>query len=202
MKITRIETILSKGKYVKSAEWKAIQNQIYTSILEIEHPKGAGEFIIFPESGKGRGKGNGVKPIKKSITLKLSSLGWKLEEPLDLATRKKPGKLDAVFYGNLGTVAFEWETGNISSSHRALNKMALGLLKEKLVAGVLTVPSRNLYRYLTDRIGNFTELEPYLDLWRSIPIKNGVLQIMVIEHDKEDNTVPRIPKGTDGRALI
>lgn len=48
-----------------------------------------------------------------------------LEEPLDIAILKKPGKLDAVLYTDYGPVALEWETGNISSSHRALNKMAL-----------------------------------------------------------------------------
>jgi hypothetical protein len=95
----------------------------------------------------------------------------------------------------------EWETGNISSSHRALNKMALGLLKEVITAGVLVVPSRLLYPYLTDRIGNFAELVPYLDLWKSIPCKTGVLEIVVIEHDATSIQVPRIPKGTSGRAL-
>jgi hypothetical protein len=79
--------------------------------------------------------------------------------------------------------------------------MALGLLKGVLVCGVLVVPSRKLYPYLTDRIGNFAELAPYLDLWKSIPCKSGVLEIVVIEHDATSHSVPRIPKGTSGRAL-
>lgn len=96
----------------------------------------------------------------------------------------------------------EWETGNISSSHRAINKMALGLLKEVIVAGMLVVPSRSLYKYLTDRIGNWDELVPYIDLWKSIPIQNGLLQIVVVEQDEESIHVPRIPKSTDGMALM
>ena len=131
----------------------------------------------------------------------LKEQGWKLEEPLDIATVKRPGRLDAVLETGYGPVALEWETGNISSSHRALNKMALGLLKGVLACGILVVPSRRLYGYLTDRIGNIDELEPYLDLWRSIPCKRGVLDIIVIEHDAISTAVPRIPKGTDGRAL-
>jgi hypothetical protein len=66
----------------------------------------------------------------------------------------------------------------------------------------LVIPSRKLYPYLTDRIGNYEELEPYFDVWRSVLIRDGLLAIFVIEHDQEDNNVPKIPKGTDGRALI
>ena len=79
--------------------------------------------------------------------------------------------------------------------------MSLGLLKGKLACGTLIVPSRKLYKFLTDRIGNFDELEPYLDLWRSVPCQEGVLEIVEVEHDAESFDVPRIPKGTDGRAL-
>ena len=101
-------------------------------------------------------------------------------------------------------MALEWETGNISSSHRALNKMALGLLKGVLAAGILVVPSRELYKYLTDRIGNMEELEPYLDLWRSGSLREaGVLEIVAIE--AYDATKARMcrafPRSTDGRAL-
>lgn len=95
----------------------------------------------------------------------------------------------------------EWETGNISSSHRALNKMALGLLKGKLAAGVLIVPSRRLYKYLTDRVGNIDEIAPYFDLWRCIPCAEGVLEVIAVEQDAESLSVRRISKGTDGRAL-
>ena len=70
-----------------------------------------------------------------------------------------------------------------------------------LIGGFLIVPSDNLKIYLTDRIGNIGELRPYLTLWGSIPIKEGVLRIVVVEHDQTSFDVERIPKGTDGRAL-
>ncbi len=201
MKIVREETLISCGKYAASSEWKKTRESLYKTIREVDWPPGSGKFMIYPEFGKRRGEGNGVKPIKLGLMGELKEQGWKLEEPLDIAILKKPGKLDAVLYTDYGAVALEWETGNISSSHRALNKMALGLLKGVLACGVLVVPSRELYKYLTDRIGNMAELEPYFDLWSSIPCEQGVLEIVAIEHDATSTDVPRIPKGTSGRAL-
>jgi len=201
MKIVRVETLISAGPFARSQEWSAIWNDLLKKIGGVDWPPGSGKFTIYPESGKGRGKGNGVKPIKEGLIKRLKAQGWKPEEALPLAVATQPGELDAVLYTPRGPVALEWETGNISSSHRALNKMALGLMKGALVAGVLVVPSRKLYKFLTDRIGNFDELKPYLDVWKSLPCKEGVLEIVVIEQDAESKRVRRIPKGTDGRAL-
>ncbi|MHB8383840.1 MAG: hypothetical protein ACYDC3_16040, partial [Candidatus Binataceae bacterium] len=181
---------------------KKIRADLHQKIRKVSWPPGSSSFTIYPESGKGRGKGNGVTPIKAGLMDVLVKKRWKREQPLEIAVSRRPGGIDAVLRtrdGNL--VALEWETGNISSSHRALNKMALGLLKGILAAGTLVVPSRRLYKFLTDRVGNFDELEPYLDLWRSLPCANGVLEIVVIEQDAESTSVRRIPKGTDGRAL-
>jgi len=201
VKIVHIETLISRGAFPDSREWKRIRKHLHQAIKAIDWPIGSGwRFSIFPESGKKRGKGNGVTPIKRELIAELTRYGWKPEDRLDLTAVHQPGKLDAVFYSKQGPIAFEWETGNISSSHRALNKMALGLLKAKLTAGILVVPSRPLYQYLTDRIGNFAELAPYTDLWKSVPCEFGLLEILVIEHDATSMKVPRIPKGTDGRA--
>ena len=201
MRIVQEETLISCGKYATSAEWQQTRESLYKAIREVDWPRGSGKFTIFPQPGKRRREGNGVTPIKLGLMEELEKQGWKLEESLDLAVLKQPGKLDAVLYTDYGPVALEWETGNISSSHRALNKMALGLLKGRLACGILVVPSRELYQYLTDRVGNMAELEPYLDLWRSIPCEQGVLEIVTIEHDATSTDVPPIPKGTSGRAL-
>jgi hypothetical protein len=201
VKIVKVETLLHCGPYAKSKEWKSTRTMLHGAIGRVSWPPGSGKFTIYPESGKSRGCGNGVKPIKSELMTELAAKGWKLEEPLAIAVLKRPGDLDAVLETKHGPVAVEWETGNISSSHRALNKMALGLMKGLLAAGTLIVPSRDLYRFLTDRVGNFSELEPYLDLWRAIPCRRGVLEVVVVEHDAEGTDVPKIPKGTDGRAL-
>jgi hypothetical protein len=100
-----------------------------------------------------------------------------------------------------GLFGVEWETGNISSSHRAMNKMALAIINQVLVGGILILPTRGMYRYLTDRVGNFPELAPYFPLWRSLRVTKGFLAVVAVEHDAASKHVPRIPKGTNGRAL-
>ena len=201
MKIVREETLIRRGDYAASRAWRKTRSSLYKAIKNVDWPPGSGSFTIYPEEGKRRGMGNGVTPIKLGLMVELRTQGWNVEVPLDIATVERPGKLDAVLSTSHGPVALEWETGNISSSHRALNKMALGLMRGVLACGILVVPSRALYRFLTDRVGNFDELAPYLDLWRSIPCKSGVLELVVIEHDRTSTDVPRIPKITAGRAL-
>jgi hypothetical protein len=201
VKIVREESLICVGPYSSSDSWQATRANLYDAIRSVEWPVGSGSFTIVPESGKKRGQGNGVRPIKLGLMKQLQDNGWKLEEPLNITAVERPGKLDAVLYTDCGPVALEWETGNISSSHRALNKMALGLLKGVLACGILVVPSRELYRYLTDRIGNWEELAPYVDLWKQVACEAGVLEIAVIEHDATSWDVPRILKGTSGRAL-
>lgn len=201
MKIVQIETLISAGDFANSEEWGRIRLGLHESVAATDWPPGSGTFTIYPQSGKRRGEGNGVKPIKNECIRRLLALGWKTEEPLAVASNLQPGDLDAVYYSTAGPVAMEWETGNVSSSHRALNKMAIGLMQGLLVGASLVLPSRKLYKWLTDRIGNYPEIAPYLDLWRAVPVKNGVLEIIVIEQDAESLDVPRIPKGTDGRSL-
>lgn len=113
----------------------------------------------------------------------------------------RTGDLDALKQTSAGWIGFEWETGNVSSSHRAINKLLLTFLKRRLVGGFLAVPSNDLKPYLTDRIGNIGELEPYFPLWSAVPVTNAALRIVVVEHDGVSKAVPRIPKGRDGRAL-
>lgn len=201
MKIVREETLISCGPFAKSAEWTTARKKLHKAIRAVEWPPKSGKFTIYPESGKKRGMGNGVKPIKIGLMLDLKKQGWTLEGRAELGTHS-PGKFDAVWQSSsFGPVVVEWETGNISSSHRSLNKMALFLMKEKIAAGILIVPSRDLYRYLTDRVGNISELEPYLEFWKALPCKRGVLEIVVIEHDATSLKVPKITKMTAGRAL-
>ncbi len=201
MKIMRVERLIDKGEFSKSSTWKTIESQIVQAIKAIEWPPGSGSFILYEQPGKARGEGNGVKPIKEACMLHLKSLGWSLQTPIDIATLKKPGPLDATYPVGEQLFCLEWETGNISSSHRALNKVSLGILKNILIGGILILPTRKMYKYLTDRVGNFEELEPYFPLWRSLCVDEGLLAVIAIEHDAVSKNVPRIPKGTDGRAL-
>lgn len=78
------------------------------------------------------------------------------------------------------------------------------MLEDRISGGVLIVPSRALYDYLTDRVGNSQELMPYHPLWRiwGQHREFAYLAIVTVEHDLASLDVPKILKGTDGRALI
>jgi hypothetical protein len=201
MKIIKIERLIDVGVFSGTEAWKTIEQNITQAIKAIQWPPGSGSFTLYDQPGKARGEGNGVKPIKDACMAHLKSLGWNLESLVDIATLKHPGPLDATYPAGDRLFCVEWETGNISSSHRAVNKMALGILKKILIGGILILPTREMYKYLTDRVGNFPELEPYFPLWQALKVDEGFLGIIAIEHDAVSHSVPRIPKGTDGRAL-
>lgn len=201
MKIVRVERLIDAGQFSSSEHWKTIQGHIIQAIMAIQWPPGSGSFTLHDQPGKARGQGSGVKPIKDACMLHLKQLGWSLETQLPIAVSKQPGAMDATYPVANQFFCVEWETGNISSSHRALNKMALGMLKGILVGGALIVPTRAMYKYLTDRVGNLEELEPYFPLWRTLPVEEGLLVVIAVEHDSVSKSVPRIPKGTNGRAL-
>jgi hypothetical protein len=217
VKIVGSEIIIEAGVFPQTEQRQQRETDVANAIRAVEWPSGSGSFTIKPIK-----HGNGVKPIKDAWIHYLVSVGWHKELQFDLGiadlpidaanvpdfsaqgglSETKPGPMDAAFETSAGQYfCAEWETGNISSSHRALNKMALGILKGVLIGGILIVPSMKLYPHLTDRIGNIRELMPYLPLWKSLQIKEGLLKILIIEQDQENMNVDVISKGTDGRAL-
>lgn len=202
MKIVSVERLIEAGPFAKSEEYNKIEKQVMEAISAVTHPEGTGSFIINPER-----QGNGVKPIKAKFLEKLHDYEWSIETEVTLPVGRQYGDFDAVYQINLpkkqpSYFVAEWETGNISSSHRALNKMSLALYRCSILGGVLILPTRRLYRYLTDRVGNISELEPYFPLWRAFGslIPNGVLAVISIEYDDISHDVPLITKGTDGWA--
>lgn len=196
VRLVEWHTLVDDG-FSGTREFARAESDILDGIAAIRWPQGAHDFTIPParlaEKPQLR---NGVKPIKEAFIELLVRRGWEPEHDL----------FDAHLDYQNGTLPFavEWETGNISSSHRAVNRLALGMHERRIVGGVLVLPTRDLYRHLTDRIGNFQELEPYLPLyrrWQGEP-GFGYLGIVTVEYDALDPTVPYIPRGTDGRALI
>jgi hypothetical protein len=200
LKIVDVVTLQSCGSYAGSEHWRKTRKQIHQAVRRCEWPIGSGSFTIHPQSGKKRGQGNGVKPIRTEFVRDLKERGWVIEGRAKNALDQCLGDFDAVLPGPEKPIVVEWETGNISSSHRSMNKLTMLVSSGVISAGVLVVPSRKLYVYLTDRIGNIKELEPYFGLWRSVPCTSGVLEIVVIEQDAESTDVPRIAKMTDGRS--
>jgi hypothetical protein len=201
LKIISEVVLIDAGGFSNTSDFQTVHQQIRDGISLIVWPSDNTSFTIYPRS-KGDTHPNGVVPIKRAVQQHLAVHGWQLETHVNIGvTKKQPGAIDATKEIGSRYFAFEWETGNISSSHRALNKMAIGISRGVLVGGVLVLPSREFYVHLTDRIGNYEELEPYLDLYRVVKCDYGWLSVMVVEHDRLDPNVPKIPKGTDGMSL-
>jgi len=196
MKYIKEELLINKGTFSTNKEYRKIRKEILAAIKSIHWPPSSDKFTINPQKNL-----NGVVPIKQAFIDYLKKSGWETEIKIDVnTTAVTPGKIDAVKAIKNKYFAVEWETGNISSSHRALNKMVIGILSGKLAGGTLIIPTRNFYYYLTDRVGNYSELEPYFPLWRSVNCDSGFLSVIAIEHDDINTHVPLIKKGTDGRA--
>jgi hypothetical protein len=199
------------GGFERTALWKRACRDIEEGIANTDWPWDTGRFVLNPEpraTSKGKDRHpNGVKPIKIPIIRYLSAAGWQTEAlpklPVGFQGRDVlgTGDLDALLCDSDVYVGFEWETGNVSSSHRAINKLLDGIGRGSLAAGALVLPMRETARYLTDRVGNFEELAPYFEFWSRFPMKAGVLRIYGVAHDELDTEIPYIPKGTDGRAL-
>ena len=203
MKISTEISVINAGGVLQSRSCQNALAEIRAATAAVKWPADSPDFQIFPESGKKRGEGSGVRPIRDMFVEQLATLGWSPEAPFPVETPQgsaRLGPMDAAKKIDEDLYTVEWETGNVSSSHRAMNKLALGLIKGAITGGVLIVPTRELAQYLTDRVGNLRELEPYLDLWSSIGATRGYLGILAVEHDGVSESVPRIRKGTDGRA--
>lgn len=206
------DSIIDEGGYSGRAEFERATSDLKTAIQEVVWPMGTKDFAIYPESGKKSGEGNGVVPIKAGFAKAIQTRGWELEKAAPrsdpgedkIIKGSRPGAFDAhLTFNNDSILPFvaEWETGNISSSHRAINRILLGIRMGYVSGGVLILPSRELAKFLTDRIGNEPELLPYRPLWSGAKLAPvSYFGIVVIEHDRTSLEVPRIPKGTDGRA--
>lgn len=184
-------------RYLDTSVGLGINDDIEAAINAVTWPIGSSRFTINPIL-----KGNGVKPIKDAFIASLQKNGWSVEKRVGIVDNTTPGKVDAVKYFEDETLfVCEWETGNISSSHRALNKMTMALKENNVSGAALVLPDRQLYKYLTDRIGNVSELKPYFPIWEQ-SVYEGALAIYVVSFDDTDVNVSPIPKGTDGRARI
>jgi Restriction endonuclease BamHI len=194
MKIETENFLIKNGPFSDSIEFGTIMKEINAAIQCVTWHSPT-KFIVNPVK-----RGNGVFPIKDNFIKYLKDLTWLPENKMTLAIGMNPGAIDAVKPTKFGLFAVEWETGNISSSHRALNKIAVGILQRQIIGGVLILPTKAFSRYLTDRVGNYEELAPYFPMYQNLHIVEGVICVISIEHDDIDLTAPLIRKGKDGNA--
>lgn len=222
----RTVILFDKGDIISGVDWETIHASYIRAIQKIDHPAGSGKLTVRKKHKKENGQWarNGVGFLKQRfLSHMVDDEKWAKEvspdiildesDPILLFPSKEPYKVPPANFGGFDfftttqnglRVALEWETGNVSSSHRSMNKMAIALSTKAIDAGVLIVPSRELYKNLTDRIGNFEELRGYLRFWQGLGkgVDKGLLAISVVEHD-EVTTRPDIPflfMGDDGNA--
>lgn len=228
MKWLRTLIVFDRGAVASSSDWQAIHEAYIRSIQRIDFPEQSGSLTLRRKVKRADGQWNrnGVVYLKRRfLDHMVNDEHWQAESGFDLGRDRLPpelrlypslephrepitsefGDFDLVTRTPLGThVAIEWETGNISSSHRSMNKLAIALTTGKIQAGVLIVPSRNLYEHLTDRIGNIGELSGYLSMWKDLEtrVERGLLAISIVEQDalSDDPRFPYLPMGKDGRA--
>jgi len=158
VKLVTITDLIKQGEFPSSAAWTRVERDVRAAIAAVCWPPGADTFTIYAQSGKRRGEGNGVTPVKRGFVTKLTDLGWKLEgnfakPEADIEPALRPGAFDA------------W----------------LALLHGRISGGVLILPTRDLARFLTDRVGNYPELAPYFPLWSSLNVRNGYLGVLAVE---------------------
>jgi hypothetical protein len=228
MKWLRTLILFDRGNLIASKDWEVLHESYVRAISSIDHPSGSGILRLRKKVklSKNQWQRNGVGYLRKRFLDRMINVeNWKPEGIVNLARdRDQPnillypsledyrepitsdfGGFDFVTTTEGGKhIAIEWETGNISSSHRSLNKLAIALANGIIEVGVLIVPSRDLYEHLTDRIGNIGELSGYLSLWEGLKstVERGLLAITVVEHDEltDDRSLPYLPVGNDGRA--
>lgn len=202
MRLVQIRHLIDAGPFTATPAWQRIEAEVHRAISAIVWPPDSDKFVI----NAAEKHGNGVIPIKRQFADNIASLGWQLELKFPVfseeeASKRQPGKVDAALalegYG-LPPFFVEWETGNISSSHRAMNKMALALKRGMIAGGLWVVPSRGLAWHLTDRIGNYPEFEPYFSLYTDLNVEFGYLGAAIVEHDGANLEVPQIPKQRTG----
>lgn len=228
MKWLRTLILFDQGDVISSADWKSLHESYVRSIGSIDFPESSGSLTLKRKvrDADGQWRRNGVNYLKsRFINHIIDEEKWQAEGLVDLArNRGQPpirlypslelyrepvtsdfGGFDFVSKGDEGhRIAIEWETGNISSSHRSMNKLAIALANGIVEIGVLIVPSRALYEHLTDRIGNISELSGYLSMWEGLKatVDRGLLAVTVVEQDAltDDDAFPYLPRGNDGRA--
>lgn len=228
MKWLRTLILFDQGNVASSEDWQALHESYVRAIGSIDNPFGSGTLCLRRKTRlpNGQWARNGVGYLRTRFLEHICEVeGWKPEGGVDLKRdREQPpirlypslesyrepitsdfGGFDLVTEGDNGIqIAIEWETGNISSSHRSMNKLAIALGAGLVQVGVLIVPSRLLYEHLTDRIGNIGELSGYLSMWEGLKstVDRGLLAVTVVEHDEltDDPDFPYLKAGNDGRA--
>lgn len=196
----KVEKVYSTQKAKELLEKDKLSMQAYdeivTSICSPVWPKDSKIFTI----NNSEKNVNGVVPLKENCYIMLEdTYNWFREKPLHVLKheKKKGGPIDVYkefrSEADVKCVGLEFETGNISSAHRSFSKLLIGLNRKELDLALILMPVKELSYYLTDRVANYEELEPYFE-----NAKDNAFIFIGFNADAFDNSVPIIPKGSDG----
>lgn len=170
-------------------------NEVLDSIKSIVSEESSEFYINNTEKN-----GNGVVPIKEKCYIKLEfEYLWFREKPLLYLKdeMKKGGPIDVykefIENDNQFNVGLEFETGNISSAHRSMNKLVVGLKRNEIQLAILMMPVKRLSFYLTDRVSNYEELEPYFCI-----VNENPFIFLGFDAEQYCDSVPQLLKGKDG----
>ncbi|MGG0403198.1 restriction endonuclease [Priestia megaterium] len=194
MKVTKVYiTAYAKELLNENSIYEQAYKEVVTAISSTVWPIGSNVFAI-NNSVK---NANGVVPLKEKCYIELeNTYDWFREKPLNVLKieKQKGGPIDVYKEFNSGErIGLEFESGNIASAHRSMNKLLLGINRNELDLGIILMPVKELAYYLTDRITNYEELEPYFEITEGKPF-------IFIGFDATiyDKNIPLIPKGKDG----
>jgi hypothetical protein len=88
--------------------WAETRASIHAAVKRCAWPPGSKKFTIHPESGKKRGEGNGVVPIRAEFIKELRKVGWTIEGAAKNHLGENLGDFDAVLLGPDGPIVVEW----------------------------------------------------------------------------------------------
>lgn len=196
MKISKIyKSPIATDLIVHNPSAKLAYLEIETSINQ-NVSTGSDHFIL----NSSEKNCNGVVPVKEGIYERLECYyNWFREKPLPYLKdeAQKGGPIDV--YKEFGKpndkfkVGLEFETGNISSAHRSMNKLCVGVQSGDIDLAVLMMPIKTMAYYLTDRVSNYEELEPYFRLLTTYPFI-----VIGFDADEYNPNAALLPKGRDG----
>lgn len=195
MKISRTYITPAAQRLLESSEGaRQAYEEVRQSILRNTNKDNK---FYFNDSMK---KGNGVRPVKHECYRILEEeYGWYREKPLNVLKHKyhKGGPIDVYKeypqYEPVFKAGLEFETGNVSSAHRSANKLRLGMKYDELDISFLMMPIEYMHKFLTDRVSNYEEIEPYMEVYDEVP-----MIFFGFEADVYDKEFPFLPKGKDG----
>lgn len=171
-------------------------DEVVTSMASTTWPTDSEIFTI----NNSEKNANGVVPLKDRCYIMLEeTFNWYREKPLDVLSieKSKGGPIDVykefIEDNAIKRVGMEFETGNIGSAHRSMNKLILGINRQEIDLAIILMPVSQLSYFLTDRVSNFEELEPYFENTNGKPFV-----YIGFNAEAYDSSVPLIPKTSAG----